>query len=363
MDKAIVVVTAPDEARQEEIKLLAHTGEYEVVKTFAQFSRPRARFLIGRGKVEEISNFIRENRIKLAIFEDYLNSRQVMSLEEKFKIPVIDKFDLILNVFEKHAKSREARLQIELARLKRKLPYIKIFLGRKVREEHPGFGSSGEYIIHSTVSALHKRIKKIEKKLERFQERVTLQSKRRKEKGKVVSIAGYTNVGKTTILNGLAKLQEEAGDELFTTLRTKTACIKLGGEKVFVNDTLGFIRNLPHELIYAFTATLGEIKNSDLVLLVLDASEPLEEFLRKKEICENTLVNIGADHIPVVYVLNKIDLANAIEEKKIGNCVAMSAKYNIGVDELKNKISEVLHGQSSAERSCAKNKEGRTCEV
>ncbi len=359
MDKAVVVVTTPDEARQEEIKLLAHTGGYEVVKTFAQFSKPMARFFIGKGKAEEISNFIRENEIKLAIFEEYLSSSQVTGLEEKFKIPVIDKFDLILNVFEKHARSREAKLQIELARLRRKLPYIKIFLGRKVREEHPGFGSSGEYIIHSTLNALHKRIKKIEKELEKFQDRIALQSARRKERGKVISIVGYTNVGKTTILNGLAKLQEEIGDELFTTLRTKTARIKLGREKIFVNDTIGFIRNLPHELIYAFRATLSEIKNSNLLLLVLDASEPLDEFLRKKEVCENILVNIGADHIPVVYVLNKIDIGGGdlgsgdlgsggpggvTEEKKIGNYVAISARQGVGLEKLKERISEVLHG-------------------
>jgi GTP-binding protein HflX len=330
------------EERRWEIEELARTAGYDIVKTFVQTAKPRARFLLGPGKVQEIKKFVQAKGVELVILENYLNSRQVMSLEGEFNVPVIDKFDLILNVFEKHAQSREAKLQIELARLKRKLPYIKIFMGRRVREDHPGFGSSGEYIINSTIAAIHKRIKKIDDKLEKFDKRVEAQGRRRREKGRVISLVGYTNVGKTTILNRLTRMDKAARDELFTTLSPKAASFRLKGKKVFINDTLGFIRNLPHELIYAFRATLEEVVNSDLILLILDVSEPLAEFNRKREICERTLVRIGANSVPTIYVLNKADLAANIDEDRLINGIVLSAKLGQGFEELRSKIKEVL---------------------
>ncbi len=331
------------EERRWETEELARTAGYDIVKTFVQAAKPRARFLLGPGKVQEVKEFVQARGVELVVLENYLTSRQVMSLEGEFRVPVIDKFDLILNVFEKHAQSREAKLQIELARLKRKLPYIKMFMGRRVREDHPGFGSSGEYIINSTIAAIHKRIKKIDDKLVRFDKRVEAQGKRRRERGRVISLVGYTNVGKTTILNHLTRAGKAARDELFTTLSPKAASFRLGERKVFINDTLGFIRNLPHELIYAFRATLKEVVNSDLILLVLDVSEPLAEFNRKREICEKTLIRIGANSVPTIYVLNKADLVEDVHEDKLVNRgVVLSAKLGQGFEELKAKMEEVL---------------------
>lgn len=341
--KSVIVMLKEDEfeERKAEIEMLAQTGGYETVKTFVQEARPRGRYLVGRGKVEEIKRFVAENNIELVIFENYLSSRQILSLEEELRVPVMDKFDLILNIFEKHARSKEAQLQIELARLKRKIPYIKMTVGRRVRADHPGFGSSGEYIVHSTLQGLHKRIKRIEGDLKKFSIRSISQAERRREKGKVVALVGYTNVGKTTILNSLTGTEKEARDELFTTLKSKTASLD---RRIFVTDTIGFIRNLPHELIYAFMATLKEIRNSDLILLILDASDPFEEFTRKRKVCEDILVKIGADNVPVLYALNKIDLSDGVEEKEasLKNSVKISAKYGAGMEKLREKIIEVL---------------------
>ncbi|MDP6459350.1 MAG: GTPase HflX [Candidatus Hydrothermarchaeota archaeon] len=330
------------EERCGETEKLARTAGYDILKTFSQAAKPRARFLLGQGKVREIEKFVQQEGVELVVLENYLTSRQVMSLEGEFRVPVIDKFDLILNVFEKHAQSREAKLQIELARLKRKLPYIKMFMGRRVREDHPGFGSSGEYIINSTIAAIHKRIKKIDDKLEKFDKRVEAQGKRRREKSMVVSLVGYTNVGKTTILNRLTNAEKPVRDELFTTLSPKAASVYLGDRKVIINDTLGFIRNLPHELIYAFRATLEEVVNSDLLLLILDVSEPLAEFNRKCEICEKTLVKIGANSVPTIYVLNKADLVENVRKEKLINGIVLSAKFGQGFTELKAKIERTL---------------------
>lgn len=342
--RAVVVMLREGEYEEEEAEVLslATTAEYEVLKVFVQTTKPRARYLVGTGKVEEIKSFVKGNGAELVIFENFLRSRQIMSLEEALGVPVIDRFDLILNVFEKHAQSREAMLQIELARLTKRIPYIKMYLSRRVREEHPGFGGSGEFIIHSTLGAINKRIKNIEKKLERFQERAGAQRERRRRAGKIVSLAGYTNAGKTTLLNALTGAEKEVRDELFTTLRTKTSAIVMGDQKVFVNDTVGFIRDLPHELIYAFRATLSDIRGSDLVLVVLDASDTEEEFARKREVCENTLVEIGADRVPVLYVLNKIDVVAKRPGKSPRDSIRVSAKYGKGIEGLKEKIASLV---------------------
>ncbi|PJB21227.1 MAG: GTPase HflX, partial [Euryarchaeota archaeon CG_4_9_14_3_um_filter_38_12] len=268
---------------------------------------------------------------------------QTLALEDELKIPVMDRFDLILNVFEKRARSKEAKMQIELARLKRKKPYIKAVLGRRVKTEHPGYGGSGEFIIHSTMTEINNRIRKIETALKKFEKRVEDQREKRKEKGRIVSLSGYTNVGKTSLMNALTGTEKDAKDELFTTLRTKTASMEKG---IFLNDTIGFIRNLPYDLIYAFKVTLGDIKNSDLILLVLDASEDMETFLEKKRICEDMLKQIKANTVSTLHVLNKIDKTDAdeISNKRefVENPVEVSALYGIGINELKRKIRQVL---------------------
>ena len=341
----IIVILGEDESnvREDEIKSLAKTADYNVTKIFSQLSKPRPQYLIGAGKVNEISEFIMENHVDLIIFENLLSSRQGMTLEAKLDTPVIDKFDLILNVFEKHAKTKEAKLQIETVRLKRKLPYIKMYMNKRIKQEHPGFGGSGEFIINSTIHAIQKRIKKIEEKLEKFENRVDMQRKRRQKGGKIVSLVGYTNAGKTTMLNALTDTEKQAKDELFTTLSTKTASLSINGKTVFINDTIGFIRNLPHELIYAFRATLSDIRESDLILIVLDASDTPEEFLKKKEVCENTLIEIEADSIPTLYILNKKDKIQDINEKVIKeNHIFVSARYGDGLKSITKEIEKKL---------------------
>jgi GTP-binding protein HflX len=335
--KSVIVMLREGEfeERKAEIAMLAETGGYNVLEFFIQDKRPRAKFLVGEGKVKEVGDFTRANGVGLVIFENYLTSRQIMSLERELGVPVIDKYDLILNVFERHAASREAKLQIELARLRRNIPYIKMSTGVRVRTDHPGFGSSGEYIVHSTIANIHKRIKKIESELKKYAARTREQARRRRKLGKIVSIVGYTNVGKTTLLNALTGAGKRERDELFTTLRSKTAALEEG---IFLMDTIGFIRNLPHELVYAFRATLEEIKNSDLILIVMDASDGTEEFLRKKDVTERTLAKINALDVPVLYVLNKTDIGVAKNEEY----VPISAKFGTGVEELKERIVQSL---------------------
>ena len=341
--KTVLVMLGENVENLNETELLGKTMGYDVLHKFIQNKTPRIKFLIGSGKVEEIKDFVKEKGVELIVFENLLTPSQTLALEDELKIPVMDRFDLILNVFEKRARSKEAKMQIELARLKRKKPYIKAVLGRRVKTEHPGYGGSGEFIIHSTMTEINNRIRKIETALKKFEKRVEDQREKRKEKGRIVSLSGYTNVGKTSLMNALTGTEKDAKDELFTTLRTKTASMEKG---IFLNDTIGFIRNLPYDLIYAFKVTLGDIKNSDLILLVLDASEDMETFLEKKRICEDMLKQIKANTVSTLHVLNKIDKTDAdeISNKRefVENPVEVSALYGIGINELKRKIRQVL---------------------
>ena len=341
--KTVLVMLGENVENLNETELLGKTMGYDVLHKFIQNKTPRIKFLIGSGKVEEIKDFVKEKGVELGVFENLLTPSQTLALEDELKIPVMDRFDLILNVFEKRARSKEAKMQIELARLKRKKPYIKAVLGRRVKTEHPGYGGSGEFIIHSTMTEINNRIRKIETALKKFEKRVEDQREKRKEKGRIVSLSGYTNVGKTSLLNALTSAEKDTKDELFTTLRTKTSSIEKG---IFLNDTIGFIRNLPHDLIYAFRVTLGDIKNSDLILLVSDASEDMETFLEKKRICEDMLKQIKANTVSTLHVLNKIDKTDAdeISNKRefVENPVEVSALFGIGINELKRKIRQVL---------------------
>jgi GTP-binding protein HflX len=347
--QAVLVYLGEETEKLDETVALARTLDYQITEKLVQKKEKKSsKYLIGSGKLEELKNFIANNEIELVIFENLLKSSQVLALEDYLKVPVIDRFDLILNVFEVRARNKEAKLQIELARLKRKLPYIKTFLGRKVKEEHPGFGGSGEFIVRNTITGIRRRIRKIENELINFESHVIEQTERRKELGKIISLAGYTNVGKTALLNALTNANMLVKDELFTTLSTKTSCLMQGYEKIFVNDTIGFLNDLPHELIYAFRATLGSIKNSDLILLLLDASESLEEFIKKKEICEQILRGIGASRIPIIYVLNKIDKISQQELKvksaniPATNKIEISAFCSKDIEDLKTKIFYTL---------------------
>jgi GTP-binding protein HflX len=326
-----------DESLKETMSL-CETAGYAVESVFTQRGRGSRKYLIREGKVLEIRDFVKDREPDILIFENLLTSRQVLALESIVKIPVIDRFDLILNVFETHSSNKEAALQIELARLKKKMPYIKMYLSRRVRAEHPGFGGSGEFIINSTLTTIHRKIKSLERSLDKFEKRTDIQRSRRRKIGRVVSLAGYTNVGKTSLLYALTGVKKPSRDELFTTLQTKTANYSYNQQKYLVNDTIGFIRNIPFQLIYAFKATLKDIANSDLILIVHDATLAKNEFLRRKEICEETLMNIGANRAKWLNVLNKIDVG----KRSLSRSARVSAATGEGIDPLKEKIHRVF---------------------
>lgn len=324
--------------RLNELSSLCKTAGNEVLTSFTQKGRPSRKFLFRHGKVKEVDAYLKENGGDMVIFENLLTSKQALALEGAWGVPVLDKYDLILNVFELHATSREAKLQIELARLRRKLPSLKTYLSRRVKDEHPGFGGSGDFIIHSSLRTIHRRITSIDKELKRFERRVDSQRERRKKIGKIISLAGYTNVGKTTLMKALTGARKKSKDELFTTLQTKTASYEYDGEKYLVNDTIGFIRELPLKLIHAFNATLKDITDSDLVLLIHDSSLEKGEFLKRKSICEETLLSLNPPTSRWIHVENKIDQGS----RHLPDSVTLSAAKGFGIDDLLEGIARAL---------------------
>jgi GTP-binding protein HflX len=297
---------AGKECEIEEDISLARAAGYEVSE--ALILRPK-RYPLGKGKIEELSKRDEES----VIFLNELTSSQKFRLQKALKKEVIDFYELVLKVFEEHAFSREAKLQIELARTRKRMPYIKKEIGVRVKEEHPGFSGGGEYIIRSHISNIRKRISKLQKELELYEKRKDIERQKRRN---IISLAGYTNSGKSTLFNSLTRSSQKANDEPFTTLQTKSRALYLYEKRFIINDTIGFIRNLPSELIVPFRVTLRDIVDSDIILIIVDISEKIEEIEKKIEICTSTLRDIGVnkEKTKVIAVFNKID---KIEEERV----------------------------------------------
>ena len=260
------------------------------------------RFQMGRGKIEQALSY---NPKKL-IFYNALSPSQVFNIRSEFSAQVQDRFNLILEIFSSRAFTHEAKLQVELARLSYDAPQVKSALALKKRGEQPGFRGAGAYE-QSMYHDIRGRMAKIRAELEDVESHGEDRRKRRREQGfDLVALAGYTNAGKSTLLNALTGSGVEAKDQLFTTLSPTTRAWQVLGRKVLLTDTVGFIDDLPHFLIKAFRSTLSEIVEADLVLLVADMSDPPELLRRKLAASHKALWDCEVS-APIVTVLNKAD--------------------------------------------------------
>ncbi len=307
-------------------------------------------FYVGSGKLEEIKDKINELHPDLVVFNNELSPSQLKNLELKLDIQILDRTSIILNIFALRAKTNEAKMQVEIAKLRYMLPRL---LGLHLSLGRQGGGSgfsnkgSGEKQIELDRRIIEDRISKLNKELSEIETRRNIQRRKRSDSQiPLVSLVGYTNAGKSTLLNALVdlslsdeskKVYEE--DMLFATLETSIRKIKIkDGKEFLLSDTVGFIRELPHMLIKAFRSTLDEVKNSDLLLHVVDFSD--EDYEENIRVTNSTLKEIGADNIPVIYVFNKCDKVNDSKLPYVdGNKVCISAKNNIGINELINVIS------------------------
>lgn len=307
-------------------------------------------FYVGSGKLEEIKDKINELQPDLVVFNNELSPSQLKNLELKLDIQILDRTSIILNIFALRAQTNEAKMQVEIAKLRYMLPRLSglhLSLGRQGGGSGFSNKGSGEKQIELDRRIIEDRISKLNKELSELDTRRNIQRRKRSDSQiPLISLVGYTNAGKSTLLNTLVDLSLSddskkvyEDDMLFATLETSIRKIKIkDGKEFLLSDTVGFIRELPHMLIKAFRSTLDEVKNSDLLLHVIDFSD--EDYEENIRVTNSTLKEIGAENIPVIYVFNKCDKVNDTKLPYVdGNKVYISAKNNIGINELINVIS------------------------
>jgi len=353
--KNTLVVSLDDDVS--EIIQLAESLEYQVVKTFIQHREtPDVNSYVGLGKLEEIKEFIdqQDEDIRLVIVDGELKPSQWFTLEKRLNLDVYDRIRLILAIFEERAERKEARLQVRLAQLQYERPFVRELIHRARAGEHPGFMAGGEYQVDDYYEMIKKQMKKIRENLEKIRDEREVRRRYRHTGGfYLVSLAGYTNAGKSSLLNFLSGEKVKVEGRLFSTLSTTTRKITSKNIPVLLTDTVGFIRNLPAWIIDAFHSTLEEIEVADVVLLVVDVNEEPEVVGRKLQISLDELVEIGVTS-PVIIVLNKIDMLEKSEldrrinylenlglakDKKI---VPISVKNRTHIDLLLGTIYESL---------------------
>lgn len=340
--------------RLEELEDLVNTyGGIVVVKKFQKRFAPHPRTYIGTGKVEEILKEGRALGVNLLIVNDVLKPKQIYTVAELLrpaKIEVWDRIDLILKIFAKHAATTEARLEIELASIKHMGPRI-FGMGMELSQQAGGIGTIGigETNTERMKRHLKEKERRVRDKLERYANvRESHRQNRKRQNLKTASIVGYTNAGKTTLLNALTGRREYVANELFATLDTRVGRFWLPKRLQFLllSDTIGFIKHLPPELVNAFTSTLSEAVESDVLLHVMDASDPKLD--AKRSVVNRILEQLGIARKPIINVFTKIDAGAGVDTAHLGREYAwmkpvfVSAEKGAGLDELVERIEEMV---------------------
>ncbi|MES1226363.1 MAG: GTPase HflX, partial [Bacteroidota bacterium] len=293
-----------------ELAFLAETAGAVTVKRFVQkLTHPDSRTFVGKGKLEEIKNYIHSKDIRVIIFDDELTGAQINNIEKELEIKTIDRSDLILDIFARRAKTAQAKAQVELAQYQYILPRLRGMwkhlerLGGGIGTRGPGESEieTDRRIVRDKISLLRKRLAEIDKQA----------FTQRKDRGEFIRVAlvGYTNVGKSTIMNLLSKRDVFAENKLFATLDTTTSKVVFETTPFLLSDTVGFIRKLPHHLVESFKSTLDEVREADILLHVVDISHPGYE--DQIGVVNKTLQEIGAFEKPIITIFNKMDLYEA----------------------------------------------------
>jgi GTPase len=340
-----------------ELKSLAEAAGYMVVSEFEQTRRADSKYQIGLGKVEELAALVKETGAEKVIFDNPLRTIQAYNLSKATKVENIDRFQLILEIFTSRATTTEAQLQIQLAVLKNEIKHAKEKVRLSKRGEQPGFMGIGVYEADVYRQALKRQVPVIQKKLKSVREKRVLHRERRTELGfRSISLAGYTNAGKSLLFNALSDAGTPVNNALFTTLSTTTRLIEFSNRKFLLTDTVGFIDRLPLGLIEAFHSTLEETIFSDLIIVVLDINEPIETVRKKNKTCQETIDRIGASGVQVITALNKIDRLTEAEanqkfedlKNETKNPILISAKKGTNLDKLRTEILKKLEGYIQA---------------
>lgn len=326
-----------------EFKSLAEAAGGEVVGNLTQkLDKPDGRFLIGSGKLEELKEEVARTNATLVVFDNELTGSKINNLETELNVKVIDRTMLILDIFASRALSNEGKLQVELAQMKYNLPRLNAISGSSGRYGSGGIGmrGPGESKLELNRRIVEQKIQEKEKQLKKLKEERDLRRKKRLQSNKpMVAIVGYTNSGKSTLLNTITKANILAKDMLFATLDTTTRNLWLGlNKEIVLCDTVGFVSNLPHQLVEAFSSTLEETLDADLLLNIVDISNPYHD--EQEKIVQDVLASLGVKNTPIITVYNKVDKVENLQKKD--DCIYISAKQNKGIDELKQKIVDIL---------------------
>jgi GTP-binding protein HflX len=334
-------------ASLEELSLLAQSaGATPYATIMCKRSSPDAALFIGSGKAEEVAAIVADDELDLVIFNHALSPAQQRNLERQLKVRVVDRTSLILDIFAQRAKSHEGKLQVELAQLQHLATrLIRGWTHLERQKGGIGLRGPGETQLETDRRLLGDRVKMLKARLEKLQrQRETQRRSRNRSNTFSVSLVGYTNAGKSTLFNTLTKAGAYAANQLFATLDTTSRRLYLGDAgSVVISDTVGFIRELPHQLVAAFRATLEETIHADLLLHVVDANSPVRD--EQIEQVNHVLQEIGADHIPQLMIFNKIDLASleplvASDEYGKIDRVFLSARTGAGMDMLRQVIGD-----------------------
>ncbi|MCJ7671306.1 MAG: GTPase HflX [Acidimicrobiia bacterium] len=336
-----------------ELALLTDTAGADPVDTVLQRrDRPDSATYVGKGKVDELRELVEALDVDVVVFDDELTPAQQRNLEQLLKVDVVDRVALILDIFAQHATSQVGMLQVELAQYRYLMPRLR-GRGVELSQQAGGIGTRrgpGETKLEVDRRRIQKRVTKLEQDLVRAAGTRATQRKARQRRGMLtISLVGYTNAGKSTLLNRLTQADVLVEDRLFSTLDPTTRRLRLpGGETVLCSDTVGFVRRLPHQLVEAFRSTLDEVRDADLLVHVVDATAPDAE--SQIDAVRGVLDEIGAGELPELVVVNKTDAADPdrVQELVRGGAIAVSARTGDGIDVLVAAIGDRLRALSSS---------------
>ena len=316
----------------DELAFLADTAGAVVEKRFIQkLDLPNGKYYIGSGKLEEVKTYVTAEKIDMVIFDDELGPAQLRNLEGELKCKILDRTTLILDIFAKHARTAHARTQVELAQYQYLLPRLtRMWTHLSKQRGGVGMRGPGEKEIETDRRVIHDKIALLKSKLAEIDKQKATQRKNRIAMVRV-ALVGYTNVGKSTIMNLISKSDVLAENKLFATLDTTVRKVVIGNLPFLLSDTVGFIRKLPHSLVESFKSTLDEVRESDILLHVVDISHP--EFEEQLQVVQQTLSEIGAADKKTIVVFNKID-AYTYEEKDPDD-LSPATKRNYSLEDLK----------------------------
>lgn len=325
----------------DELEFLAHTAGGKTLKRFIQkLEYPDPRTYVGKGKLEEVTSFVKLNGISIVIFDDELSPSQLRNVEKLVGCKVLDRTTLILDIFASRARTAQARTQVELAQYQYLLPRL-TRMWTHLEKQRGGIGmrGPGETEIETDRRVIRDKLSKLKEKLREI-DKQNLTRRKSRENIVRVALVGYTNVGKSTIMNLLSKSDVFAENKLFATLDTTVRKVVYGSTPFLLSDTVGFIRKLPHNLVESFKSTLDEVREADVLLHVVDVSHP--NFEDQIDVVNQTLADIGAADKKVLMVFNKLDAYKYVE--KDADDLTPASKENIPLEELKRTWMAKVHG-------------------